>query len=43
MKKIIIFCLTLISGLYIVSCDDLLDNPPLDKIENEAFWKRADD
>lgn len=43
MKKILLLGLNLMMCLCMVSCDDLIDNPPLDKIDNDAYWKRADD
>lgn len=43
MKKILLFGLNIMMCLFMVSCDDLIDNPPLDKIANDAYWKRADD
>lgn len=43
MKKILLFGLNLMICLFTISCDDLIDNPPLDKIDNDAYWKRADD
>lgn len=43
MKNILILGLGLIMGLFTTSCDSLIDNPPLDKIDNDAYWKRADD
>lgn len=43
MKKILLLGLNLVICLFILSCDDLIDNPPLDKIDNDAYWKKADD
>ena len=43
MKKNIIYIISGILSLGFVSCEDLLDRAPLDKIGNNSYWKTATD
>ena len=43
MKKNIIYIISGILSLGCVSCEDLLDRAPLDKIGNNSYWKTATD
>jgi hypothetical protein len=43
MKKNILYILSGLLFIHLCSCEDLLDNPPLDKISNDSYWKTAKD
>lgn len=43
MKKILLLGFNLVICLFMISCDGLIDNPPLDKIGNDDYWKSEQD
>lgn len=43
MKNIYIIIVSLFSLLSITSCEDMLNQEPLDKIGNDSYWKKATD
>ena len=43
MKKNILYIVIGLFSICFYSCDDILDRPPLDKIDNDSFWKTGKD